>query len=59
MTYEYCCTNCNHQWEQEQKINDPKITICPKCGTESAKRLISGGQGFQLVGNGWFKSGGY
>lgn len=53
MTYEYFCKNCKHEWEIEQKINDPKITQCPKCQQESAQRLVSGGQGFQLKGGGW------
>ena len=60
-TYEYCCTNnkCNHEWEEDQKITSEKITTCKKCGQETAKRLVSGGQGFQCIGSGWFKSGGY
>jgi putative FmdB family regulatory protein len=58
-TYEYECTDCGHTWEKEQKMNDPKTTTCPKCGKETAKRLISGGTSFQLKGKGWFKTGGY
>ena len=61
MTYEYECQNsdCKNQWEQEQKISEPPEKYCPKCGERTAKRLISGGQGFQLKGSGWFKTGGY
>lgn len=57
MTYEYCCLNCDHTWEHEAKITDEPLKVCPKCGQETAKRLVSGGQGFQLQGNGWFKDG--
>lgn len=57
MTYEYICTDCNHEWEEDQKITDEALTKCPKCGKETAKRLVSGGTGFQLVGGGWAKTG--
>jgi putative FmdB family regulatory protein len=57
MTYEYLCENCEHTWEEDQKITAERITTCPKCGQETAKRLVSGGQGFQLQGSGWFKDG--
>jgi len=59
MTYEYLCLNpdCNNEWEEDQKITSPRLTTCPKCNQETAKRLISGGQGFQLQGTGWFKDG--
>ncbi len=57
MTYEYRCFLCEHLWEFEQKITDDPITHCEKCGEASAQRLISGGQGFQLLGGGWFAEG--
>jgi putative FmdB family regulatory protein len=52
--YEYECKDCKHQWEFEHSI---KIVMehCPKCGKKSAKRLISGGTNFQLIGSGWSK----
>jgi len=57
MTYEYLCSDCKHEWEEDQKITeDPKKT-CPKCNKETAQRLVSGGQGFQLKGGGWYKEG--
>lgn len=59
MTYDYCCVECKHTWEVEAKITAPPEEICPKCKKKTAKRLISGGLGFQLIGQGWFKSGGY
>jgi len=58
-TYEYICTECEHEWEEQQKMSDDPVTICPECEEETAKRLISGGLGFVLKGQGWFKSGGY
>jgi putative FmdB family regulatory protein len=57
VTYEYKCNACKHEWEADQKITDPPLIICPKCSQPAAKRLISGGTGFQLNGTGWFKDG--
>lgn len=59
MTYEYACEACGHTWEAEQKITEPPATECPKCQQQTAKRLVSGGAGFSLRGEGWFKTGGY
>jgi len=60
MTYEYECTDpvCHHHWETEQRITEPAIKVCPLCGRETARRLISQGN-FVLHGPGWFRSGGY
>ena len=57
MTYDYICENkkCKHEWEIEQKITEPVIKICPNCEQKTAKRLVSGGLGFQLKGGGWAK----
>lgn len=57
MEYEYECKDCGHLWEKEQKITAEPIKICPKCKKETAKRLVSGGIGFQLKGGGWAKEG--
>jgi putative FmdB family regulatory protein len=57
MTYEYVCTACSHQWEAEQSISEPPLTTCPVCHKETAKRQVSGGQGFILKGGGWYADG--
>lgn len=54
MTYEYICTNCNHEWEAEQSIKDSALKNCPKCYHDTAKRLISKSN-FILNGSGWAK----
>ena len=57
-TYEYACKACGHQFEEIQKMSDPPIDVCPKCGQKSAQRLISQGN-FILKGGGWYTTGGY
>jgi putative FmdB family regulatory protein len=57
MTYEYRCAVCDHTFEAEQSIKDEPLEDCPNCHEGTLKRLISGGQGFVLRGDGWFKDG--
>jgi putative FmdB family regulatory protein len=52
-TYEYACSDCNHHWEEVQKISEPALEVCPSCAKSSAKRQISGGN-FILKGGGWY-----
>lgn len=56
MIYEYQCENCGYEFEEDQKISEDPIDICPKCNNRSAKRLISGGR-FILKGGGWYADG--
>lgn len=51
--YEYRCSECGFQDEFLQKLSDPLMTVCPKCGKESLKKLLSAA-GFQLKGSGWY-----
>ena len=50
-SYEHQCLNeeCNYEWEDFYSIKDDPPTTCPKCGQETAKRLISGGSGRGIV----------
>lgn len=57
-TYEYACRACGHTFEEIQKISEPAIDECPKCGEKQAQRLISQGN-FILKGSGWYTTGGY
>lgn len=56
MTYDYICKDCKHEWQEEQSIKDDAIKLCPNCGKETAKRLISSPGGFILIGS-WAKEG--
>jgi putative FmdB family regulatory protein len=42
-TYDHICENkeCNHEWEDSYSIKVDPPKNCPKCGHETAKRLIS------------------
>lgn len=53
-TYEYGCSACGQEWEELQRITEPPIEVCPKCGKNTAHRLISAGTGFILKGGGWY-----
>lgn len=50
-TYCHVCTDssCQHEWEDMYSIKDDPPKICPKCGKETARRLIAGGSGKGIV----------
>lgn len=58
-TYTYKCKECNHQFDIRQKISEDKLTDCPECKKVALEKIITGGTGFQLKGNGWYNKGGY
>ncbi len=51
--YEYRCSDCGFQNEYLQKISEPPMAVCPSCGKESLRKLLSPA-GFQLKGSGWY-----
>lgn len=55
-TYEYHCSSCKQDFSAEQRITDPPIEKCLKCGKKKARRMISK-TSFELKGKGWFKDG--
>jgi putative FmdB family regulatory protein len=54
-TYEYLCGACGYNYEQVQKITENSLTICPKCGSDSLRRVINA-SAFHLKGSGWYKT---
>jgi putative FmdB family regulatory protein len=52
-TYEYACSECDNHWEEVQRITEPALEVCPRCGKKSAHRQISAGN-FILKGGGWY-----
>ena len=51
--YEYRCLDCGFQDEFLQKVSEPPKTVCPSCGKETFRKLVSAA-GFQLKGSGWY-----
>ena len=51
-TYEYQCTECGREFEVRQRISEPALTTCEKCGG-AVKRLLSSAP-FILKGEGWY-----
>lgn len=52
-TYEYRCSECDHEFEEFQAISDPPVTICPMCNGRT-ERVISGGAGLIFKGSGFY-----
>ena len=53
-TYEYRCEHCGAEFDKLLPIaryKEPQD--CPECGKGPAKKMISGGSGFILRGDGW------
>ncbi|MEZ5332287.1 MAG: FmdB family zinc ribbon protein [Thermoanaerobaculia bacterium] len=51
--YEYLCDACGERVERIQKIADPPLKLCPACGEEALRRLVSA-PAFQFKGSGWY-----
>ena len=50
--YEYESESCHHRVEVMQKINDPPLHKCDKCGGRLNKVLSA--PGIQFKGSGWY-----
>jgi putative FmdB family regulatory protein len=51
-TYEYKCTQCDHQFEVFQSMNDEPVKTCEKCGGEVRK--LFGTAGIIFKGSGFY-----
>jgi len=56
MTFDYECTDCGHVQEEIHKADENPEIKCERCRCPMAK-LITGGTGFSLKGQGWCSSG--
>ena len=52
-TYWYRCQTCGHEFEEFQKMSDPPLRDCPKCGG-IIMRVITGGTGMIFKGSGFY-----
>jgi putative FmdB family regulatory protein len=55
-TYEYACTDCEHQFEQFQPITAAPLRECPKCRRRTLRRLIGTGGGVLFRGSGFYQT---
>jgi len=53
--YEYACTQCEHAFDELQKISEAALVHCPKCGEPSLRKLLSAPK-FRLKGQGWYET---
>ena len=53
-TYEYKCDACGHAFEKFQSIKADPIKVCPNCGQERVRKLISMGGGLIFKGSGFY-----
>jgi len=55
-TYEYRCSNCDHELEAFQSITAKPLKKCPECGKLKLQRLISSGAGLIFKGSGFYET---
>lgn len=55
-TYEYRCTECNHQFDVFQSIKARSLRKCPECEKPGLERLISGGGAVLFKGSGFYET---
>lgn len=50
--YEYLCQSCQHRFEVKQRMSDPPLTVCERCG-QPVSKLISP-PAIMFKGSGWY-----
>ncbi len=50
--YEYLCGTCDYRFEVQQKVSDPPLTTCSRCGN-SVSKVISP-PAIMFKGSGWY-----
>ncbi len=53
-TYDYKCENCKNTFELFQSIKEDPITLCPECGHNTLKKMISMPAGLIFKGSGFY-----
>ncbi len=53
-TYDYKCENCNETFEIFQSIKDSPAKLCPSCGHETLKKMVSLPAGLIFKGTGFY-----
>ena len=55
-TYEYRCSQCDHEFEEFQLITAQPISKCPQCGQSKVRRLIGSGSALLFKGSGFYQT---
>ena len=50
--YEYVCESCRHRFEVQQKMSDPPLSACAKCG--AALQKVISASAIMFKGSGWY-----
>ncbi|MBI5464622.1 MAG: zinc ribbon domain-containing protein [Ignavibacteriales bacterium] len=53
-TYDYHCKKCDYTFEEFQPMTADVLTVCPKCGQASLRRLFGVGAGMVFKGSGFY-----
>ena len=53
-TYDYKCEHCNNTFEFFQSMKDDPMTLCPECGHNELKKLVSMPAGLIFKGTGFY-----
>lgn len=55
-TYDYVCDGCGHKFEEMQSFKDDPLKTCPKCQTDSLRRLFGTGAAILFKGSGFYET---
>ncbi len=50
--YEYLCGTCDYRFEVQQKVSDPPLTTCSRCGNRVSKVISA--PAIMFKGSGWY-----
>ena len=53
-TYQYACTECDHDFEQVQSFSDASLTECPQC--QGKLRKVFSAAGVVFKGSGFYRT---
>lgn len=53
-TYDYKCENCGNAFEFFQSMKDEPLTLCPECGHDTLKKMVSVPAGLIFKGTGFY-----
>ena len=53
-TYQYRCTECDHEFEEFQSFTDDALTVCPVCG--GRLRKVFNAVGVVFKGSGFYRT---